>query len=83
MAAETASRLHPSTARTREVVLALRREDAAKACGVSDETFDRHIRPTLPVVRLGSVRVYPIEHLQAWLHENAEAPAAELERRAR
>jgi len=82
MATEAPSQLRPSGVGTREVVLALCREDAAKACGVSDETFDRHIRPTLPVVRLGSVRVYPVEHLEAWLRENAEAPAAELARRA-
>jgi hypothetical protein len=61
--------------------LALRKEDAAKACGVSDETFDRHVRPTLPVVRLGTVRVYPVEHLQAWLRDHAASPVDELEAR--
>jgi hypothetical protein len=64
------------------VVLALRREEAAKACGVSDETFDRRIRPTLPVVRLGSVRVYPVEELLTWLRVHAEAPRDELARRS-
>jgi hypothetical protein len=60
--------------------LALRREDAAKALGVSDETFDRHVRPSLPVVRLGSVRVYPVAALEAWLLDHADTPMAELER---
>lgn len=64
------------------VVLALRRDDAAGACGVSEETFDKHIRPSLPVVRLGTVRVYPVEDLQVWLREHAVAPVDELTERA-
>lgn len=72
------SRVNPSNA----LVLALRRDDAARACGVSEETFDRHVRPTLPVVRLGSVRVYPVAGIEQWLAERAEAPSAELVRRA-
>ena len=62
------------------VVLALRRAHAAAAIGVSDEVFDKHVRPSLPVVRLGSVRVYPVADLRAWLGEHAEAPSDELER---
>lgn len=62
--------------------LALRKPAAAAAIGVSDEVFDKHVRPTLPVVRLGTVRVYPVEALERWLGEHAEAPAAELRRRA-
>ena len=65
----------------RELRLALRREDAAAAIGVSDETFDRHVRPSLPVVRLGSVRVYPVDALCDWLCQHAESPAVEYERR--
>jgi hypothetical protein len=60
--------------------LALRREAAAAALEVSDETFDKHVRPSLPVVRLGSVRVYPVAALERWLLENATAPADELRR---
>jgi len=60
--------------------LALRREDAAKALSVSDETFDRHIRPSLPVVRVGSVRLYPVSALEQWLLDNAESPADEVRR---
>jgi hypothetical protein len=64
------------------IVLALRKTDAAAACGCSEETFDKHVRPSLPVVRLGGVRVYPAEDLTAWLREHAEAPADQLERLA-
>jgi hypothetical protein len=60
--------------------LALRREAAAEALGVSVESFDRYIRPTLPVVRLGSVRVYPVPAIERWLAEHADIPMDELER---
>jgi hypothetical protein len=56
--------------------LALRKEEAARALGISDESFDRYVKPTLPVVRMGSMRVYPIDQLRTWLAEQAEAPWA-------
>jgi hypothetical protein len=65
----------------RTVTLALRREDAARVIGASDETFDRYVRPTLPVVRLGSVRVYPVAALEAWLLDRAESLTDELRER--
>jgi predicted DNA-binding transcriptional regulator AlpA len=58
--------------------LALRRSEAAAALGVSDEVFDAHIRPELPVVRLGSVRVYPVSAIEAWLAERASSPAEDM-----
>lgn len=73
----------PARARAREIAgvcLSLRREAAAAAVGVSEETFDKYLRPSLPVVRLGSVRVYPVAALERWLLENADAPTDELER---
>jgi hypothetical protein len=63
------------------VTLALRREAAAEALGVSVETFDAHVRPSLPVVRLGSVRVYPVTEIERWLLEHADSPLSELEAR--
>jgi hypothetical protein len=59
--------------------LALRKPEAAAALGMSDETFDRYVRPTLAVVRAGTVRVYPVAALVAWLDDNARAPVDELE----
>jgi hypothetical protein len=61
--------------------LAFRREEAAKAIGVSVESFDRYVRSSLPVVRLGSVRVYPVAALEDWLAEHADSPLDELEAR--
>ena len=54
--------------------LALRKPEAARALGVSDETFDRYVVPQLPVVYLGSVRLYPVTGLQKFLDNNAQLP---------
>jgi hypothetical protein len=45
---------------------------------VSYEVFDKHIRPSLPAVRCGSLRIYPVALLERWLAEHAVAPADEL-----
>lgn len=66
-------------ARESGLVLALRKDAAALALGVSDETFDKHIRPSLPAVRVGSVRVYPVALIERWLIEHASSPIDELE----
>lgn len=58
--------------------LALRKPEAAAACGVSDETFDRYVRPHVPRVRLGSVTVWPVDGLAAFLAAQAQTPAADL-----
>ncbi len=58
--------------------LAVRREEAARAVGVSDESFDRYVRPYLPVVRLGSLRVYPVAGIAAFLAERAEVPMEDV-----
>ena len=71
----------PDSLTTQSLVVGLRREAAAKALGVSEETFDRHVRPSLPVVRLGSVRVYPVAVVEAWLLDQARAPVDELDER--
>lgn len=47
--------------------LALRRAEAAAACAVSVETFDREIRPYVPAKRLGAVVVYPTAALEKFL----------------
>ena len=52
--------------------LALRREEAAEALGVSADHFDGRIRPELRAVRRGRVVVYAVAELQRWLDANAE-----------
>lgn len=54
--------------------LALRKTEAAEWLGLSDESFDRYVRPHIPVVRLGTLKLYPIPALLAWLDEQATAP---------
>ncbi len=57
---------------------ALRRGEAARFLSVSDETFDRYVRPHLRVVRLGGVRVYPRADLDAFLEERASSPLEDV-----
>lgn len=63
--------------------LAYRLEDAARALGISPDTFERYVQPHVRVVRIGSLRLYPVSALQAFLDENAVSPAEELDRRRR
>lgn len=57
--------------------LALRKQEAAAWIGISDETFDRYVKPHARVVRLGGVRIYPIGDLLRFLDEQAAAPLEE------
>lgn len=57
--------------------LALRRAEAAAALGVSLETFDQHIRPTLAAVQVGTVVLYPVADLQRFLTEHSSVPSAQ------
>ncbi len=52
--------------------LALTREEAAAAISMSLDSFERHVQPTLRLVRLGRMRLVPIAELERWLQENAE-----------
>jgi hypothetical protein len=55
--------------------LALSREEAAQALGMSLNSFERHVQPTIRLVRLGRMRLVPIAELERWLGENAEGAA--------
>jgi hypothetical protein len=59
--------------------IALRREEAAAALGVSDDHFDARIKPELRVVRSGRLKLYPVAELERWATESA-APILEGER---
>jgi excisionase family DNA binding protein len=52
--------------------LALTREEAAVALGMSLDSFERHVQPTLRLVRLGRMRLVPVQEIERWLEENAE-----------
>jgi hypothetical protein len=52
--------------------LALTRQEAADALGMSLTSFEAHVQPTLRLVRLGRMRLVPVAELERWLAENAE-----------
>ncbi len=62
--------------RTPQPVLALRRESAAAALGVSVGYFDRYVRPEIRAIRRGRLTLYPLTELQRWLDENFDEPLA-------
>jgi hypothetical protein len=55
--------------------LALSREEAAAALGMSLNSFERHVQPTIRLVRLGRMRLVPGSELERWLGENASRAA--------
>jgi hypothetical protein len=58
----------PVSARIREIpALAFNQQDAAAALGISVDHFERHVKPHLPVVYAGSLRLYPRTMLERWL----------------
>lgn len=52
--------------------LGLTRDEAAASLGMSLDSFERHVQPTLRLVRLGRMRLVPIAELERWLDERAE-----------
>lgn len=67
------ARLQPGSVlhRVRPVpALALNIEEAARACGLSPETFDRHVRPYVAQVPVSpGVVIFRPETIAAWLQE--------------
>lgn len=58
--------------------LGLRKREAARALGISDESFDLYVKPYVRVVRWGSLRVYPVAELERFLSDQAAAPLEEV-----
>ncbi len=50
--------------------LAFNQQEAAAALGISVDHFERHVKPDLPVVYSGALRLYPRRVLEKWLEEN-------------
>jgi hypothetical protein len=48
------------------------REEAAAALGMSLNSFERHVQPTIRLVRLGRMRLVPVAEVNRWLAEHAE-----------
>jgi hypothetical protein len=49
--------------------LAFNQQEAAEALGISVDHFARHVKPDLPVVYSGSLRLYPRQALEQWLRD--------------
>jgi len=52
--------------------LALTREEAAASLGMSLDSFERHVQPTICMVRRGRLRRVPVAELARWADDNAE-----------
>jgi hypothetical protein len=57
--------------------ICLRREEAAAALGVSEESFDRHVRHEVRAIRRGRLTLYPIADLERWARDSAAATLAD------
>ncbi len=57
--------------------IALNREEAAAALGMSLDSFERHVQHEVQLIRRGRMRLVPVQELERWAQENAERPLAE------
>ncbi len=57
--------------------LALTREEAAASIGMGLDSFERHVQPSIRLVRLGRMRLVPILELERWLDDNAQRTITE------
>lgn len=62
--------------------IALRREDAAEALGMSLTTFEQRVQPYIALIPCGRKRLVPVEELQRWDRESRERPMVEQLREA-
>jgi len=53
--------------------VALNRDDAAAALGISLDSFERHVQPDLRMIRRGKLRLVPVAELERWAAGHAEA----------
>jgi hypothetical protein len=51
---------------------ALKREEAALSLGMSLDSFEKYVQPTIRMIRRGKLRLVPMRELDRWLEENAE-----------
>ena len=56
---------------TNTLRLALTRAEAARAIGMSIDSFERYVQPDLRLVRRGKLRLIPVTEIERWLAENA------------
>ncbi len=52
--------------------IALTREEAAAAIGMSLTAFAQHVQPDLRLIRKGKLRLVGVRELERWVEHNAE-----------
>lgn len=62
-----------SVSRSQVPRVALSRQEAAIALGMSLDSFERHVQPELRLIRRGKLRLVPLVELERWAIENAES----------
>jgi hypothetical protein len=62
-----------SVAPTNVPRVALSRQEAAAALGMSLDSFERHVQPELRLIRRGKLRLIPLVELERWAIDNAES----------
>lgn len=55
--------------------VALTREEAAAAIGLSLDSFERHVQPNIRMVYAGRKRLVPIGELERWCEQQAKRQA--------
>jgi excisionase family DNA binding protein len=78
LVAERITARGPSVAR-----VALTRQEAARAIGVSVDHFERHILAGLRTIRTGRLVLVPVAELERWARDQAAFALAEHHRAAR
>jgi hypothetical protein len=58
--------------------IALRKLEAAASLGISDESFDKFVKPHIRVVRWGSLRLYPVAELARFVEDQATSPREDI-----
>lgn len=51
--------------------IALTREEAARALGMSLDSFERHVQPEIGLVRRGKLRLVPVREIERWAEQSA------------
>lgn len=70
-------RQRPEDARAAGVArIGLTVDEAAAAIGVSRDHFERHVKPGIRIVYLGSRIIVPVKELEKWVDRQAVALAA-------
>jgi hypothetical protein len=58
--------------------LALTRQEAAAALGMSINSFERYVQPELRLVRREKLRLIPVREIERWLEENSDVMLEQL-----